>query len=420
MQIIKSFGRLLSRFLARHPQLLFAIQHAWLRVGFSMLDLTMADWVIRRPEWLRAKSRSRHTILEPEMPHNESIDLQIAARIVSMVQRLGNKDGKELVPSDSIWGTLRQSHYAELFNLANKADVQGLARFQQKIFRTCAVNGYTYGTTFDKWPHRWHYLPVQIELSTVQLAETLGILRAECHEQGEIAFWRSLYSEEELMEQIEEHFGFRVEQPRFGDPRGIIFGGRFLTRETCSHLNAAYRMKSEIEKFGDNGLVNIVEIGGGFGGTCFWLRKVLGDRMGHYVIVDLPEVGLVQASFLGSLYPEELMMSGETKIDRPKTIELVPHFLLEEISLKPNVLVNQDSMPEMPESEVMRYLDWTTRNVEDLFLSFNQETYSPHCDALQISVPEIAKRFPQLHRLSRNTSWDRRGYVEEVYAIQRK
>jgi putative sugar O-methyltransferase len=418
MLIFKFFGRLLSSFLARFPNLLFAIQHTWLKIGFSLLDLTMADWVIRRPEWLRSKSNSKYKLLESALPTNEAVDLQIAERIIAMSRSLNSRDADKLVPLDSIWGILRHSHYSELLGMVERGDVRELAYSQQNMFRSSAVNGYTYGTTFDKWPHRWHYLPVQIELSAVQLAESLGILRAECHEQGEIAYWRSLYSEQELIEKLESHFGFRIEQPRFGDPRGIMFGGRFLTRETCSHLHSAHRMKSAIERFGNNEPINIVEIGGGFGGTCYWLRKVLGDRMGHYVIVDLPEVSVVQASFLGSLYPESLILSGEVRISKPQTIELVPHFLLEEIRLKPNVFINQDSMPEMPESEVRRYLNWAADKVEGLFLSFNQETYSPHGDTLQVCVSEITSHFPQLKRLTRDTSWDRRGYVEEVYSLK--
>lgn len=285
------------------------------------------------------------------------------------------------------------------------------------MFRTKSVNGYTYGTTFDTWPHRWHYLPVAIELSVVTLAEAVGIRRAECHEQGHIAFWRQIASEDSIMEKLEAFFGFRIESPRQGDPRGIMFGGRFLTRETCNHLYSAYRIRDIIDRQRLGSDLKIVEIGGGYGGTAYWLRKTLGERVSRYVIVDLPEVGLVQAYFLGSSDPGSLVLLGKDRGDSVSTIELMPHFRLSEIDFRPTVLVNQDSMPEMPASEVERYLAWGAENVDNLFISFNQETLSPWAGINQVSVPEMIRAHPRYRRISRDTAWDRRGYVEEVYTL---
>jgi putative sugar O-methyltransferase len=415
MKIVKYLARALSSTLDRNPSLMFWLQGQWLNFGAFVLDLKMAGWVIRRPEWLRVKSSSKVRKLEPELDHASNVNGALATRIIT-ASRLVLQAGVASAPArDTIWGSLLQEQYSELRRLIELGNAESLACFQARIFRTNTVNGYTYGTTFDGWPHRWHYVPVQIELSVVQLAESLGIIRAECHEQGETAFWRLLISEEELMGKIEEFFGFRIEQPRVGDPRGIFFGGRFLTRETCSHLYSAHRMRTAIERAGIMGPLNIVEIGGGFGGTCFWLRKLLRDRVQHYAIVDLPEVGLVQAYFLGSLEPESLIIRGEKRPSDKQTIELIPHFAVEDIEFNPNVIINQDSMPEMPESEVERYLEWASRRLKGIFLSFNQEAYSPFAGVHQVWVPEIAARHPQLRRVSRDTSWDRRGYVEEVY-----
>lgn len=415
MSLAKAVGRRMSRFLARRPALLFKVQEGWLRFGHRVLDLSMASWVIRRPEWLREKPEGLRKALEPALPA-DGAGVALAERSIAALRSAGGGAASAgLIPAESIWGGLLQSHYANLRSLVERGDSAALAAYQGRIFRTESVNGFSYGTTFDTWPHRWHYLPLQIELSVVQLAEALGILRAECHEQGRVAFWRSLFTEEQLIERIEAHFGFRVEQPRHGDPRGIMFGGRFLARETCSHLYTAYRMKSAIERQGVAGPLDIVEIGGGYGGTCYWLRKTLGPLVGRYVIVDLPEVGLVQATFLGGAEPASVVMRGESRSGKATPIELVPHFALAEIDFRPNIVINQDSMPEMPESEVERYLAWAAERLDGLFLSFNQETFSPAAGLHQVFVPALAARFPRLRRISRDTSWDRRGYVEEVY-----
>ena len=418
MNIVKQAARRLSVFLAARPEVIFGIQQRWLNFGYHALDLSMADWVIRRPEWLRVKPTTQHRRLEPPRAVAGEHAHHIAERSIAAAQDLSSASDP-LIPATSIWGDLRQAHYARLTELVSRGDVAALVAHQSHLFRTEAVNGFTFGTTFDTWPHRWNYLPVQIELSVVQLAEAIGVLRAECHEQGAIAFWRSIFSEEELIEAIEGFFGLRVEQPRYGDPRGIMFGGRFLTRETCSHLYAAYRMRHAIERQAVDGPLNIVEIGAGFGGTCYWLRRLLGDRIARYVIVDLPEVALVQAFFLGNTDPRALVLYGEDRPSTGGTIELMPHTALNEIDFRPNVLINQDSMPEMPSTEVDRYLSWASSNLDGVFISFNQETLSASHGSMQVWVAERVRAYPRLQLVSRDTSWDRRGYVEEIYITAR-
>jgi len=126
-------------------------------------------------------------------------------------------------------------------------------------------------------------------------------------------------------------------------------------------------MREIIDRQGVVEPLRIVEIGGGYGGTCYWLRKLMGTRIARYAIVDLPEVSLVQSYFLGSAVAESLVLDGESISGVASPIQLVPHFELEKIDFQPNILINQDSMPEMPESEVDRYLSWGSRSLKGLF-----------------------------------------------------
>jgi hypothetical protein len=406
--MLKRGARWVSMRLANRPKTLFKLQEGGLRFAYRVLDLDMAGWVIRRPEWLRRKSADEPMPIDEAPQLVPVVTAAHADRLRQAYRPLLVKSQDELVPSESMWGELRQTHYGNLSATIAHGANDDIAAFGQRVFRTSAVDGFSYGSKFDAWPHRWHYLPIHIELSVVQLAESLGILRAECHEQGDIAFWRSLMSPEGLMDAVEAHFGFRIEQPRTGNPRGILFGGRFLTRETCSHL---------IDRFHGAGPVNIVEIGGGYGGTSYWLRRVLGETVAHYAIVDLPEVSVVQAIFLGEELGNDLAMPGESNADA--RVHLIPHDAIDRLPFTPDIVINQDSMPEMPESEVLRYLQWIEGSGADLFVSFNQETYSPHAGVLQNWVPELARAYPRLRRATRETSWDRRGYVEEAYVIDK-
>jgi len=321
------------------------------------------------------------------------------------------------IPQETIWGSLLLVNFARLRALVEAGNETQLADFLGSVFRTETVNGFHYGTQLDELPHQWAYLPINIELSVVTLAECLGILRTEQHEQGEVAYWRREFTEQSLMDALEAYFGFRIEAPSAGNPRGILFGGRFLTRETCSHLYSAHRMSRAIGQYGPAGELRIVEIGGGYGGTAYWLRRILGNRVARYTIVDLPEVALLQTYFLGHVDPATVSMYGEAPLPGSTATELVPHFHISEINFRPNIVINQDSMPEMPLSEVERYMDWIVGSADGLFLSYNQEAYSVWEGVPQIHVPTVAAQHPGLVRLARETSWSRRGYVEEIYRL---
>jgi hypothetical protein len=418
MSVLTSSAQALSRLLYKYPRALFALQRWWLRVGHQILDFTVATRVIRRPEWLRGYSKPLPSEFAPRLTPDKASDEMIAARIISSHRQIKLQEQRAAVPSlqSSMWGTFLQEEYAALRRLAEQGDTGGLARYLSTIFRSEAVNGYTYGSNFDAFPHRWWYLPVGIELSVVTLAESVGILRAECPEQGQIAYWRNEHTEEWLIEQLESFFSIRIEAPRRGDARGILFGGRFLTSETCSQIYTAHRMRDALNReIGAEAELNIVEIGGGYGGLCYWMHRLLGTRINRYVVVDLPEVNVVQAYFLSSLETRELLLFAEEKPKGQSRIELIPHWTLSDLDLRPNVLINQDSMPEMPQAEVERYLTWGSNNVDGLFFSFNQEAYSPWRGVPQVHVASIVDRYPQFKRIARNASWVRRGYVEEIY-----
>jgi hypothetical protein len=419
MSILTNGAQALSRLLHKYPRVLFGLQRWWLRVGYDILDLTVATRVIRRPEWLRGYSGPLPSSFAPSAVPDRISDEIVAARIISSYRKIKLREHQTTLPTlhDSMWGAFLQSEYAALRNLVEEGDIGRLARYLSTIFRSETVNGYTFGTKFDPFPHRWWYLPIGIELSVITLAESVGILRAECPEQGQISYWRSEFTEERLIGVLESFFSIRIESPRTGDARGIFFGGRFLTLETCSQLYTAHRMRDAINRgVGVSTELNIVEIGGGYGGLCYWMHQLLGTRINRYVIVDLPEVNLVQAYFLSSLKTGESTLFGEEKPKLGSRIDLIPHWTLSDLDWRPNVLINQDSMPEMPETEVARYLSWGSDNVDGLFLSFNQEAFSPWRGVPQVHVPSVISRYPRFRRLSRNPSWVRRGYVEEIYA----
>ena len=72
----------------------------------------------------------------------------------------------------------------------------------------------------------------------------------------------------------------------------------------------------------------------------------------------------------------------------------------------------------MQEQAAVGYIPWAKKNLRGIFYSYNHEAYSPAGGVLQNSVPEIVGRVGSFRLLTRDYSWLRRGYVEEVYLRQ--
>src|SRR5258708_4722113 len=83
MSILTSCAQALSRLLHKHPRVLFGLQRWWLRVGYEILDFTVATRIIRRPEWLRGYSKPLPSEFAPRFAPDKASHEMTAARIIS-------------------------------------------------------------------------------------------------------------------------------------------------------------------------------------------------------------------------------------------------------------------------------------------------------------------------------------------------
>ncbi len=419
-KIIKLPLQVMSRIMFLFPSVLFFLQRTVFRVA-AQFDIFIAFRLIRRPEWLlMPRAMHKASLTFSNAPVLKPSDVVLAARVIQSYACANEalQSRHPGVEPGTLWDLLIQTHYSQLHNLLLNGNKDSLAEFFSRVFQTETVNGYTNGTTFNAMPHRWWTFAVAIEVNLVCLAEAVGVVRAECPEQGVIGY--ALQPDgDKVIEKLEQHFGFRVEAPTVGAARGVMLGNRFLTREVCSQIYTAYRIREALNSFGTQTQLNIVEIGGGYGGLCLWLHRLLGERIADYVIVDLPITNAVQSYFLTNTLNKEVRLFGESRNSElsENTVKLVPHFALSDLAGSYNVLINQDSMPELPSKEVDRYLSWASQNVDGLFFSFNQEAFSVVSGTPQVLLPEMVAHYENFERLTRHTSWDRRGYVEEVYRV---
>jgi hypothetical protein len=113
----------------------------------------------------------------------------------------------------------------------------------------------------------------------------------------------------------------------------------------------------------------------------------------------------------------EKIISFSDRLDADMSI--IRHTELGQIGTDYDIVINQDSLPEMGYAEAERYVEWISKLNGSIFVSLNQEAYSGNQSTgeLQASVPQITKKFASLERVARERSWDRRGYVEEVYKV---
>lgn len=152
--------------------------------------------------------------------------------------------------------------------------------------------------------------------------------------------------------------------------------------------------------------LKICEVGPGLGRTAYF-SKLLG--VNQYTLVDLPIPSLCQAYFLGRSLPNEsFVLNHEDLNELDGFIFRQPEKFMQERD-QYDVILNVDSLTEMGVDVARAYL----RNFvgkSNWFLSINHE-------GNEFSVREIAAELPEYKLMSRNRSWIRQGYVEELYQI---
>ncbi len=207
--------------------------------------------------------------------------------------------------------------------------------------------------------------------------------------------------------------------PDIGAPYGIKAANSLITMEHPEHLYVALRINQAIRDYlkdKDNQPLNLVEIGAGFGGLAYWIMKLGKIKVNNYIILDLPLINVLQGYFLTKAFGASAVKLYGEAAGNATTISILPNFAIEkEVVNDIDVLINENSMPEMSEAIVQKYIMFARKYLSGLFFSYNHEAYSIVYGKLQVSVPEVVDSVGGFIRISRNASWVRSGYVEEVY-----
>jgi hypothetical protein len=382
---------------------------------------------LKRPEWLyrnRKKIPFQPLYFSPVVAPTPE-DVAICERLIAAYRKATDAEYSGAV--SEIWTTML-TRYGKLQKALEEGRAEHLAQTLSSMFREAFLFGIS---TADTYPGSQTRIGARIWSQRcledlVSLAEYVGAVRTECLEQGEIG-WAFKDGAEDLIAKIEQAIGTAISFPDIGAPYGIRIGDALITFEMAEHVYVAVRINEAINSYvaetQSDSSPHIVEIGAGFGGTALWLLKLRRD-VGSYTIIDLPLINVLQGYFLAkafggenvSLYGEDASGDNATAATPKPLVRVRPNHSLDALGgAGVDVLVNENSMPEMPQHVVESYLAWAKQRVRGIFYSYNHEAYSPFDNVPQVLVPEVLQRVGGFKRLSRNYSWVRRGYVEEIY-----
>ncbi len=357
-----------------------------------LLGLTPSDIFflksLRHSWWLRQFWRLPLSRFEfPPLQPIGADDLALSARIVVAYTEAGQRS--------TMWDRYLAGPQAPLVDALRNRDVEGLAHLLNGFLRSQIVLGIDPGDSYKNW--RIHSLKLLDAL--VSLAEQIGVVPTES---GQGAFGTALAEGvEALCNRIEDRIGLAPTLPNIGGIYGLRIGDEFVTMNSPEYLLVAWRLTQV-------GQGDVLEIGPGFGGTAYYFLKLTSAR---YTMIDLPEIAALQSYYMGKCFgPDSICLYGE---NGPGRIRILPPQALSDVG-KVDIAFNQDSLPEIPHDAAKAYVEWIRDNAS-AFFSYNHETLSSGQFAIT-SVPAIAEEVG-LKRVSRNLSWSRPGYVEEVYAV---
>jgi hypothetical protein len=343
-------------------------------------------------------------------------DVVVAGRLLAAYRRSRREEEERGAgaPLD-LWWHIRsgQRAYQELLD---RGDAAALAAYLCNVCRQDATRGIAQG---DELYHRVRrdpafraYAALLMKDRLVSLAEAVGAVPPENPEQG--SWGESLHLPVgELVGRVESVLGMPIEPPavdggilKLVSPRGWF--------STCD-LDAIYTAWLLRQLLA--GPAAIAEIGGGQGRVAYWCWR-LGFR--SYTIFDLPHVNVLQGFYLSKSLPEApVTLYGEKAGEEGEEgIRILPwHCIFGAAPRRFDLVLNQDSFPEIAAETVRAYLERITVVSRRYFLSINHESRPPSAEGVQLNVAEEVERVGGYRRLARMQYWLRRGYVAELYAV---
>lgn len=345
--------------------------------------------------------------------HITEEDIQICQRLITAYQKSnGYMESSEAYSEE--WSDNIQAHYGLLSSALKQGDAQHLAKTLSSMFHQSFLWGIASSHLYKT---HWPWIRYNMLEDLMALADCLGVVSAEPDDKGVVRYPDDLDS---VVAKIKSAIGIDIGFPPVGSPYGIKSGDVLITPESPEHIYVALRVDDVIKRHLNSSpsfRPRIMEIGAGYGGLAFWLLTIRKLNVDSYFIIDLPIVNVLQGYFLSKVFGAGCVSFNQEKCSEKTTFQVLPTYAVRQCQ-DIDILVNENSMPEMPEHAVKEYLLYAKDNVRGIFYSYNQELNSQLNNIPQVLVPKVVSEVGGFDRISRNCSWVRHGYVEEIYVRQ--
>ena len=133
----------------------------------------------------------------------------------------------------------------------------------------------------------------------------------------------------------------------------------------------------------------VVEIGGGYGDLAHKIKSLY--KKTKYIIIDLPEVLLLQHYYLKKVNPNlkiiNLIDNINIDVDNDNfDILLLPFGEFEKYNFKFDMVINMRSLGEMPKDVLNKYMKWihSNLNIDGLFYNVNRYVFTKSNDKNKI------------------------------------
>lgn len=349
-------------------------------------------------------------------------DVAIAKRLLA-AHRAAGRSAPETPPEaqhDDVWTMIveRQSSFASILE---RGDPRELATYLCNVSRHDGSVGITQGDAeYERIVNDRAYrefVALMARDKLVSLAEAVGVLPVENPEQGR--FGENIRHEPaDLVQRISARVGTDIVPPGVDGGMLKIDTGRGLFGERDA--NAIYTAHLLRETVRDLDAPRICEIGGGSGRVAYWSRRF---GLNSYTLLDLPHINVVQGYYaLKSLPGDEVVLYGEQPAGAAAArLQILPAHAVSELQGPLfDLVLNQDSFPEMNPATVADYLRWIARCCDGRLMSINHESKPPYGVGLEhVSVPEATAAHGGYELTYRFPYWLRRGYVVELHRIAR-
>jgi hypothetical protein len=353
-------------------------------------------------------------------------DVAIAARLLA-AHRAAAADAPGPAGERLDEWTINYEQQGQMATLLGRGDPAELAAYMCNAARHDATHGFLQGQyeyerlMRDAAYRRWVVLMTRDKLHA--LAEAVGAAPIENPEQWPPAS-RTPIDSALLVEAIERQLGLSIAPPdvdggllKLATARGLFSDRDLWGIYTASLLRDA---------LADRQAACVCEIGGGAGRVAYWSYR-MGLRA--YTVIDLPHANAVQGYHLLKVLPADAVVlygeqGWEDALDRVRV--LPTHAAATAAGHGYDLVLNQDSFPEMHPSTVEDYLRWIGRVCPGgLMLSINHENKARYGrllrprerDLAHVCVPEVVERMGGFRRLQRAPYWLRRGYAAELYRV---